>query len=363
MAILSIDYERAREVFPTRGATPLEIRVMWAFKAPLDSELLLDGEFEQLLDDGSTTREAVEEAVEALVKDEILASWDGSSSAHQGSSSVETRLAGELTALALLTSGIAGDVAAMGDWAQREVRVGDRDPTSLLASVREQLTDLRHRLRESRPRYIEEQGAARSAEDPLRLHLGCGTIRSEGWIDVDLTGGDLRLNLCWALPFPDASVSYVYSANTFEHLDYHTSAQRLLHEIHRVLIPGGTARLVMPDIGAFAGEYAAGNERFFDDYDQRRPAFAGMAGYRSHLAKVMRAAGSAARPTGWFEHKMGYDFATLADLLGAAGFDNIEHSSFQSSRDTVLREMDALVGETELEHDRLEYSLFVDAVK
>jgi len=357
MAILRLDVKRVRQVFAARGTTPLEIRVVLAFKAPLDSELLLDSEFEQLLDDGSTTREEVEQVVEGLIKDEILVALAGDPS------TVEAQLAGEVAALGFLTSGIAGDLAAMGNWAQQEVRVGDQDPATVLASVREQLTDLRSTLRDSRPRYIEEQGTAWRTGDQLRLHLGCGTIRSKEWVNIDLTGGDLRLNLCWTLPFPDASVSHVYSANTFEHLDYHTSAQRLLSEIHRVLVPGGTARLVMPDIGAFAREYVGGNKQFFKEYDERRPEFAGMAGYRTPLAKVMRAAGSATRPAGWFEHKMGYDFATLADLLRATGFETIEHSSFRSSRDSKLREMDALVGETELEQDRLEYSLFVDASK
>ncbi len=363
MAILCLDVACAREVFTNRPPTALEIRVALSFKAPFPSELLIGGEFEQLLDNGSTNRDKVEQVINRLVEDKVLVPHDHAPPENKGTANTEHKLAGEVAALGLLSSGIAGDLAAMGNWAQQNIRVGEADPMTLLVSLREQLTQLRRQLIDSRQSYLEDQGLTEKSNDAVQLHLGCGTIRSEGWIDIDIAGGDLRMNLGWTLPFPDESVRLVYSANTFEHLDYHTSGQRLLHEIHRVLIPGGTARLVMPDIGAFAKEYAAGNKQFFKEWNARYPQFAAAAGYRTDLAVVMRAAGSATRSVGWFEHKMGYDFATLSDLLQRAGFAKVEHSSFGSSQEVALQEMDTLVGETEFEQDRLHYSLFVDAQK
>jgi predicted SAM-dependent methyltransferase len=56
------------------------------------------------------------------------------------------------------------------------------------------------------------------------------------------------------LPFPDNSVSAIYASHVLEHL-YRSQALALLSECKRVLKPGGTLRLVVPDLHAMIGEY------------------------------------------------------------------------------------------------------------
>jgi len=56
---------------------------------------------------------------------------------------------------------------------------------------------------------------------------------------------DLWLDLRNGLPFPDQSVCFVYSCHTLEHL-IPDEASTLLKEIHRVLAPSGSARIVVP---------------------------------------------------------------------------------------------------------------------
>jgi len=110
MPILRINVKRAVEVFGSRPLNSLEIRFMWSFKYPVHSELVLGDEFEQLLDDGATPRDEAERVLEALVQDGVLVE----STANGG-------LVGEVDAAGLLAGGIAGDVAAMGNWAQQPV--------------------------------------------------------------------------------------------------------------------------------------------------------------------------------------------------------------------------------------------------
>lgn len=85
--------------------------------------------------------------------------------------------------------------------------------------------------------------------EPLKLDLACGLAKKPGFLGVDIAGSsdadivfDLR-EVPW--PWADASVGEVHCAHFFEHL---TSEERLrfVHELHRVLVPGGVATIVVP---------------------------------------------------------------------------------------------------------------------
>jgi SAM-dependent methyltransferase len=84
---------------------------------------------------------------------------------------------------------------------------------------------------------------------PLRLDLACGSAKKPGFFGVDLVATphvDLVLDLTrtpW--PFADGSVDEVHCAHFFEHL---TGDQRIdfMHELHRILVPGGKATIIVP---------------------------------------------------------------------------------------------------------------------
>ena len=70
----------------------------------------------------------------------------------------------------------------------------------------------------------------------LKLHLGCGPVHKEGWINVDLFGEpDLMLDLREPLPLEDGSCQVIYSEHFFEHVDYPAGAQRILADCLRLL--------------------------------------------------------------------------------------------------------------------------------
>ena len=93
--------------------------------------------------------------------------------------------------------------------------------------------------------------------DPLRLHVGCGTIYKDGWVNVDLAGTrvDLAWNLARPLPFEDASVDAIFHEHLLEHLTYAQGVELHRHCL-RVLKPGGVLRIGVPDAGMVLQGYA-----------------------------------------------------------------------------------------------------------
>ena len=85
---------------------------------------------------------------------------------------------------------------------------------------------------------------------PLRLHVGSGTARLEGWINLDyqdLPGVDVVCDVTQGLGFPGGSAEAVFAEHFLEHLGV-ADAVNFLEESHRVLVPGGWARLSTPNL-------------------------------------------------------------------------------------------------------------------
>lgn len=80
-----------------------------------------------------------------------------------------------------------------------------------------------------------------------RLNIGCGEHVKEGWLNVDLLPckGAYYLDASQPFPFADESFRYVFSEHLFEHLSYE-GGKNMLHEVYRILRPGGILRLAMP---------------------------------------------------------------------------------------------------------------------
>jgi predicted SAM-dependent methyltransferase len=120
-----------------------------------------------------------------------------------------------------------------------------------------------------------------------RVNVGCGGTPTPGWVNFDnsttirlasvpvigrvlakvpLPGSRRRFvqiaynaGIRWAdatshLPLPSNSVEVLYSSHMVEHLD-RGQARAFLGEVLRVLEPGGTVRIAVPDLGMFVREY------------------------------------------------------------------------------------------------------------
>lgn len=80
----------------------------------------------------------------------------------------------------------------------------------------------------------------------LKLHLGCGMSRMEGWVNCDLHPGpkvDLAFDVQQPWPFPDNAVTEIFASHMLEHL---SDPHAFFREAWRVLQPNGSIRLRMP---------------------------------------------------------------------------------------------------------------------
>jgi predicted SAM-dependent methyltransferase len=175
---------------------------------------------------------------------------------------------------------------------------------------------------------------------PLKLNLGSGNHPKAGWVNVDLFAAvaDLRLDLRETLPFPDHSVSCIHCEHFFEHLEYpnlwdamgkeleppglQSEALGFLRECHRILAPGGTLDIIVPDAGGKLLQYAqldAGGpvpDRWF------RPRWADTP---MHGINYMFRQGR--------EHKYAYDEETLVGIIASVGFTQVRRRPFDPTSD------------------------------
>lgn len=89
------------------------------------------------------------------------------------------------------------------------------------------------------------------------LNLGCGEHCHPDWTNVDLArsvAGVVQADLRKGVPFPDNEFDVVYHSHVLEHLTPQ-EGRAFLEECERVLKPGGTLRVVVPDLEGIAREY------------------------------------------------------------------------------------------------------------
>ena len=87
------------------------------------------------------------------------------------------------------------------------------------------------------------------ADGPIKLHIG-GEVRAPGWINVNIQPGptvDVVTDCLDLSAFGDRTVAEIYASHVLEHLSY-AEVPRALAEWHRVLVPGGYARISVPDL-------------------------------------------------------------------------------------------------------------------
>jgi Methyltransferase domain len=87
--------------------------------------------------------------------------------------------------------------------------------------------------------FSRRQLARLRGRQPLKLHLGCGWIHKEGWVNLDLfaTRADIAWDLRLGLPLPDNSVDAIFHEHLLEHLSLRDGFA-VTRECHRVLRGG-----------------------------------------------------------------------------------------------------------------------------
>lgn len=190
------------------------------------------------------------------------------------------------------------------------------------------------------PAYVAARRATRRAQSkrtiaalldsgaPIKLDIGGGNRKGEhGWLTLDTAEGcDLYWDLIDGIPFPDDSVTSLYSSHLFEHLTVQ-EALALLHECRRVLVPGGEISVTVPDARLYVDIYLghkSGNAAIFDWEPAVNPSTAIDA-----LNYVAYMAG---------EHRQLFDIDQLIWILDAAGFAEARSRVFDPTLDQPERD-------------------------
>jgi predicted SAM-dependent methyltransferase len=143
-----------------------------------------------------------------------------------------------------------------------------------------------------------------AGRDDVKLHLGSGGERKNGWVNIDLLGDpvDLAWNLATRLPFDTGSVAAIFHEHLLEHLPLR-AGDHFMRECYRVLRPGGILRVGVPDAGQLIKSYA-GDQSYLEELHPGRPAA---------LLAVQEL-------FYWHRHCAMFDVETLSLLFRAAGF-------------------------------------------
>ncbi|MCF8276921.1 MAG: methyltransferase domain-containing protein [Flavobacteriales bacterium] len=184
-------------------------------------------------------------------------------------------------------------------------------------------------------------------KDKEYLQVGCGYNIFENFINTDIEWkpGVLPWDISTIekhnYPIKTNQLKGIYTEHCLEHIPFNAVVNNL-KEFYRILKPGGTVRIAVPDGEIFIDAYAKSknNEPFSIPHPEELEERTVM----MTLNKVARGYG----------HLFLYDFETMELILKEAGFKNIKKETYRSGRDTTL------LVDSEL---RRAESLYVEATK
>ncbi len=161
----------------------------------------------------------------------------------------------------------------------------------------------------------------------LKLNVGCGLLLPGGWVNIDEfpADGAYYMNVVNGLRLDDGSCRHIHCEHFAEHLEPHHAAS-FFAECRRVLEPGGTIRIIVPDAGKYMRAYAVENRHFFSQLKRLGNAASDLETPASIINQMFRMGG---------DHRFAWDFETLALFLARAGFSAIA----TSSRNDVAEEL------------------------
>lgn len=151
---------------------------------------------------------------------------------------------------------------------------------------------------------------AREAGGVRRMNWGCGSTVEPGWFNSDLKDdpgidhtGDIRRGL----PVPDGTFDYIVSIHALPMIPIPDLAE-VLAELRRVLRPGGTLRLCLPDLDLAIAAYLRGDAGYFVVPDEDERTLSG-----KMITQLLW--------YGWSTTMFTWEWT--ADLLQRAGFDQV----------------------------------------
>ncbi|MBC1313368.1 methyltransferase domain-containing protein, partial [Trichormus variabilis PNB] len=169
---------------------------------------------------------------------------------------------------------------------------------------------------------------------PYKLNIGCGNVRFDGWINIDIEQNyktvDLVCDARQKLPFDDNSCELIYNEHFLEHLTL-KEGLFFLKECYRILKPEGILRIAMPSLEYVVQKYMS------DDWRNQEwlkyPEYQFIKTRAEMLNISMR----------WWGHQWLYDTEELYRRLTESGYINIQEFAWGKSNTPELRNRETRV--------------------
>jgi predicted SAM-dependent methyltransferase len=156
------------------------------------------------------------------------------------------------------------------------------------------------------------------------LNVGCGPKLLHGFVNLDylwVPGIDLCWDVADGIPLPNHSLRGIYTEHCLEHLEK-SLISAILREFRRLLEPGGTLRVVVPDAELYIDLYVTAR----NGEDVKFPYVEGKCLPIEPLNRIFRDHG----------HLYAYDFYSMQEMILSAGFSSATRVSFMQGRDSKL---------------------------
>jgi predicted SAM-dependent methyltransferase len=170
------------------------------------------------------------------------------------------------------------------------------------------------------------------------VNLGAGGNLLAGFVNIDYSWCP-GLDLCWdiskGLPLKSDSVAGIFTEHTLEHFDWKTALKTFLSESFRILKPGGTIRISVPDADKAVAAYWEKRENGQTSKPWRK-SYDG--GERIPLTPMLMVNNTFRQLYAPLQsgHKCAYDFQTLEYFLHLSGFVNIAQEKYLQGREENL---------------------------
>ncbi len=163
----------------------------------------------------------------------------------------------------------------------------------------------------------------------LMLHIGCGDIYFDNWVNIDINTdkADLNHDLRQPLPYEDNSVDYIYHEHFIEHLTT-DECEIFLKEMRRLLKRNGVMRIATPDLDYIVFRYIyrwrkqVWIKKYSCTFIQTKAEMMNVLFHR-------------------WGHKWLYNYEELKRRLNLAGFDKVHRVKFRKSTFTQLQGLES----------------------
>ena len=204
-----------------------------------------------------------------------------------------------------------------------------------------------------------------------KVNIGCGTKAIPGWINIDISlnillskipllkwilfklglipeeayrmvwpPGTIRHDVRRGLPFKDNTVDWIYTCHFLEHVKKREAAN-ILSECYRVLKPGGSIRIVVPDLEVLVGKYIKKDAAFFGTKEEDiADAFLKALNFfpRERWQRMV---------PGQY-HLWMYDFDSLSSMLKICGFRSVERKNSRESKKPDVEKLEEMPSKYDL---------------